>query len=150
MFYYLDMCIFYISDHKLGTCFTILKDYQKSCCIIRVITWGHFCLSVVVDIMKITHGPFSAHQFSSVFVYLMCGPRQLSSFQCGPETPEGWTPRKTSRHLTITQFPPSRSSPRAATPQIVSSLAVRDNFQRNTWLLEQFPGMPCFFPCSLY
>ena len=33
---------------------------------------------------------FFAHQFSSVFVYLMCGPRQLSS-RCGPETPTGWT-----------------------------------------------------------
>ena len=26
-FYYLDMHIFYISDHKLGTCLTILKHY---------------------------------------------------------------------------------------------------------------------------
>ena len=34
---------------------------------------------------------FFAHQFSLVFVYLMCGPRQLFS-QCGPETPKGWTP----------------------------------------------------------
>ena len=34
---------------------------------------------------------FFAHQFSLVFVYLMCGPRQLFFFQCGPETPEGWT-----------------------------------------------------------
>ena len=33
---YLDMYIFYISDHTLGTCSTILKDYQKGCCIIRV------------------------------------------------------------------------------------------------------------------
>ena len=33
---------------------------------------------------------FFAHQFLLVFVYLMCGPRQL--FQCGPEMPNGWTP----------------------------------------------------------
>ena len=25
-------------------------------------------------------------------MYLMCGPRQLFFFQCGPETPKGWTP----------------------------------------------------------
>ena len=31
--------------------------------------------------------------FSLMFVYLMCGPRQLF-FQCGPETPKGWTPQK--------------------------------------------------------
>ena len=35
---------------------------------------------------------FFAHPFSLVFVYLMCGPRQLFLFQCGPETPEGWMP----------------------------------------------------------
>ena len=34
---------------------------------------------------------FFAHQFSLV-LYLMCGPRQLPFFQCGPETPKGWTP----------------------------------------------------------
>ena len=33
-----------------------------------------------------------AHQFLLVFVYLMCGPRQLFFFQCGPEMPKGWTP----------------------------------------------------------
>ena len=33
-----------------------------------------------------------AHQFSLVSVYLICGPRQLLFFQCGPETPRGWTP----------------------------------------------------------
>ena len=27
-----------------------------------------------------------------MFVYLMCGPRQLLFFQCGPEMPKGWTP----------------------------------------------------------
>ena len=32
------------------------------------------------------------HQFSLVFVYLVCGPRQLFFFQCGPETPKGWAP----------------------------------------------------------
>ena len=35
--YYLDMYIFCISDHKLGTCSMMLKDYQKGRCIIRVI-----------------------------------------------------------------------------------------------------------------
>ena len=34
---------------------------------------------------------FLAHQLSSMFVYLMCGPRQLF-FQCGPETPKVRTP----------------------------------------------------------
>ena len=43
------------------------------------------------DIMKIIHGPIFDHQFSLVFVYLVCGPRQLFSFPCGPETPKGWT-----------------------------------------------------------
>ena len=33
----LDMYIYYISDHKFGTCLTILKDYQEGRCIIRVI-----------------------------------------------------------------------------------------------------------------
>ena len=31
---------------------------------------------------------FFAHQFLLVFVYLMCGPRQLFLFQRGPETPK--------------------------------------------------------------
>ena len=30
--------------------------------------------------------------FLLVFVYLMCGPRQLFFFQCGPEMPKGWRP----------------------------------------------------------
>ena len=43
-FYYLDMYIFCISDHKPGTCLTILKDYWKGCCIIRAIMQeGLFC-----------------------------------------------------------------------------------------------------------
>ena len=33
-----------------------------------------------------------ADQFSLVFVYVMCGPRQLFFFHCSPETPKGWTP----------------------------------------------------------
>ena len=33
-------------------------------------------------------------QFSLVFVYLMCGRKQLFFFQCGPETPKRWTPRE--------------------------------------------------------
>ena len=33
---------------------------------------------------------FFGHQFLLVFVYLMCGPRQLF-FQCGPGTPKYWT-----------------------------------------------------------
>ena len=31
---------------------------------------------------------FFAHQFSLLFVYLMCGPKQLFFFQCGPEMPK--------------------------------------------------------------
>ena len=31
--------------------------------------------------------------FLLVFVYLMCGLRQLFFFQCDPEMPKGWTPR---------------------------------------------------------
>ena len=42
----------------------------------------------IVNLLK----PFFAHQFSLVFVYLMCGLRQLFFFQCGPETPKVWTP----------------------------------------------------------
>ena len=92
-FHYLHMYIFYVSDHTLGTCLKNFEDSQKGHCIIRVIMRGHFCLPVVVDIMKSIHGPFFfAHQFLLVFVYLMCGPRQLFFFQCGPETPKGWTP----------------------------------------------------------
>ena len=34
---------------------------------------------------------FFAHQILLVFVYLMCGPRQLF-LQCGPEMPKVWTP----------------------------------------------------------
>ena len=34
---------------------------------------------------------FFPHQFLLVFVYLMCGPRQVF-FHCGPKTPKGWTP----------------------------------------------------------
>ena len=34
---------------------------------------------------------FFPHPFSLVFAYLTCGPRQRFLFQCGPETPEGWT-----------------------------------------------------------
>ena len=35
---------------------------------------------------------FFAHQFMLVFVYLMCGPRQLFFFQCGSGMPKGWIP----------------------------------------------------------
>ena len=40
---------------------------------------------------KFTENLFFAHQFSLVIMYLRCDPRQLF-FQCGPETPKGWTP----------------------------------------------------------
>ena len=43
----------------------------------------------IVNLLKIFF--FFAHQFLLVFMYWMCGPRQLF-FQCGPETPKGWTP----------------------------------------------------------
>ena len=42
----------------------------------------------IVNLLKIF---FFAHQFLLVFVYLTCGLRQLFFFQCGPETPKGWT-----------------------------------------------------------
>ena len=35
---------------------------------------------------------FFAHQFSLVFLYWMCGPRQLFFFHCGSYTPKSWTP----------------------------------------------------------
>ena len=35
---------------------------------------------------------FFAHQFSLVFVYLACGPRQLFFFWCGPRMPKCRTP----------------------------------------------------------
>ena len=91
-FYYLDICIFYISDHKYGTCSAILKDYRKSRCIIRVIMWGHSCLSVVVDNTKIMHGPFFC---SSVFV-------SVCVFNVWPKTtllPPAW-PRDAQRLYT--------------------------------------------------
>ena len=37
------------------------------------------------------HRPFFAHWFPLLLVCLMCGPRRLCFFQCGPETPKGWT-----------------------------------------------------------
>ena len=49
--------------------------------------------------------PFSAHQFSLVFVYLMCGPRQLFFFQCGPETPKGWTSLQECSQAKIKSLP---------------------------------------------
>ena len=76
IFCYLDTYTFYISDHKPGTCATILKDYWKGRCTIRVITWGLFCSSVVMDLVEIMYGPFFVRQCSLAFVYLMCGPRQ--------------------------------------------------------------------------
>ena len=41
----------------------------------------------IINFVKIF---FFAYQFLLVFVHLMCGPRQLFFFQCGPETPKGW------------------------------------------------------------
>ena len=35
---------------------------------------------------------FFTHQFSLVFVYLMCSQRQVFFFQCGPEMLKSWTP----------------------------------------------------------
>ena len=37
--------------------------------------------------------------FSLVFMYLMCGPRQLFLFQCGPEMPKGWTPLRERKNM---------------------------------------------------
>ena len=91
-FCYLDMYIFYIRNHKLGTCSTILKYYRKGRCIIRVIMWGLYAYLWWQMSHKLWMDIFFAHQFSLVFVYLVCGPKQLFFFQCGPETPKGWTP----------------------------------------------------------
>ena len=49
-------------------------------------------LAMNVAQRKITSLLKIAHQFLLVFVFLMCGPRQLFFFQCGPETAKGWTP----------------------------------------------------------
>ena len=43
----------------------------------------------IVNLLKTL---FFTYQSSLVFVYLMCGPRQLFFFQCGPEMPKGCTP----------------------------------------------------------
>ena len=69
-----------------------------------------FCSSLVADITKIMHRPFFfffffAHQFSLVFVYLMCGPRQPFFFQCVPETPKGWTPLKKNIFVNVPFIP---------------------------------------------
>ena len=76
-FYYLGMYIFYTSDHKFGTCSMILKDYWKGHCIIRVIMWGIFCLSVAADIRKNRHWPFFffGHQFLLMFMVFNVWPR---------------------------------------------------------------------------
>ena len=42
-----------------------------------------------------------------VTVYLMCGPKQLFYFQCGPEMPKGWTrllPKLPKIHAGHTHF----------------------------------------------
>ena len=47
----------------------------------------------VVNLLKIyLFIYFFAHQFLLVFVYLVCGPRQLLFFQGGPDMPKVWTP----------------------------------------------------------
>ena len=86
------MYIFYISYHRLGTCLTILKDYRKGRCIIRLLCEDFFAYLWWQISRKLCTDLFLAHQFSLVFEYLMCGLKQLFFFQCGPEMPEGWTP----------------------------------------------------------
>ena len=51
----------------------------------------------IVNLLKTI---FSAPQFSLVFAYLMCGPRQFF-VQCGPETPKIWTRWVLLKHLTF-------------------------------------------------
>ena len=34
-------------------------------------------------------------------MHLMCGPRQLFFFQCGPEMPNGWTPLLLTQRLRL-------------------------------------------------
>ena len=39
-----------------------------------------------------------------VAMYLVCGPRQLFFFQCGPETPKVWTPLSGFNYFKIAPF----------------------------------------------
>ena len=55
-----------------------------------------------------------------VAMYLMCGPRHLSFFQCGPETPKGWTPLFSISLL---------SSPFPFSPPLFSSLSLPPSYQ---------------------
>ena len=59
----------------------------------RVITWGLFCLSMVVGIMKIIYGPFFVivHQFLLVFMYLCVAPNN------------SYSPTVVQRHQRVTQ-----------------------------------------------
>ena len=66
LFNYWDIYIFYISNHKLGTCSLILKDYQKGHCIIRVIKWGLFAYLGWQTSRKQCTDLFFALQFSFV------------------------------------------------------------------------------------
>ena len=56
--------------------------------------WPRMAMNVaqhkIINLLK-TFFFFFAHQLSLVFVYLMCGPRQLF-FQSGADTPKVWTP----------------------------------------------------------
>ena len=80
MFYDLDVYIFYISDHKLGICLRILrlsKGLQHN--------WGYYVRTLLLICGGGYHEDdaqtffFFSHPFPLVFVYLMCGMRQLSS-----------------------------------------------------------------------
>ena len=89
--YYSDMYIFCISDHKLE----LLKNFQRLskgplhklgllCEDFFAYLWWQISPKLCKDLIF-------AHQFSSVFVYLMCSSRPIF-VQCGPERPKVWTP----------------------------------------------------------
>ena len=82
----------------------------------------------IINLLKI----FFAHQFLLVFVYLMCGPRQLFLFQCGPETPKGWTLH--SKPNLQDSFVP------------VSSTAFTTELLLNFILSQNFPEVCMVFP----
>ena len=93
---------------------------------------------------------FSGHQFSLMFLYLMCNPRQLF-FQCGPEMPKGWTPIHLLIYLegvhscsytTLSTFPSVFCflPPRLCLKQLFSIVVSLWHCKRYRWL-ALFPGI---------
>ena len=82
----------------------------------------------IINLLK----TFIAHQFSWVFVYLMCGPRQIF-LQCGPKTPKGWK----SLHYLSQPWP--LHFPCTA---LVQAFAIYAELQQP---LSKFPEFPFYF-----